>query len=190
MREKRSEREMKLDILLASHRTFGITIDGNASFEEKVKCFNGAWAHKERLGKWEEDRRGRTFLLNSTLSKAIVLSFPISGVFYWKHRRRNWVSYWTVQRVSVTLVVCLSFLIGWGCSGVSNKVELTAEFLLSDWLKATQFQALYWFKYVKPFLQKRVRQREGEKGGRCSLVFEKYLTRFHWLLCCKTLTVQ
>lgn len=52
------------------------------------------------------------------------------------------------------------FLIGWGCSGASNKVELTVEFLPSDWLDATQVTGFVLIQIFETVSFKRPRKRE------------------------------
>lgn len=91
---------------------------------------------------------------------------------YWKQRRKEWKEKEKCCQIvlfkecvclissKVELGVCLPFLIGWGCSGVSNKVELTVECLPSDWLEATQVTGFVLIQIFETFSSK-----EGEKGG-------------------------
>lgn len=76
---------------------------------------------------------------------------------------------------------------------MSNKVELKVEFLPSDWLEATQVTGFVLIQIFETFFFKRGRERQRDRGRKSSAVLWDLKVpdcRFHWLPCCKTLTVQ
>lgn len=83
MREKNREREMRLDILLDSEQN---SWNYYCFHWEKLRCFNGAWLHKERSERQDDERKDEKerFLLNSAQSSWRLLfwaAFPINGMF-------------------------------------------------------------------------------------------------------------
>lgn len=99
--------------------------------------------------------RKKVFLLNSTQRKVIVLAYRWEVLLETeKEKCCQIVPFKDCMCLITSKVkpgVCLPFLIGWGCSGVSNKAELTVEFLLSDWLEATQVSGFVLIRIFETF---------------------------------------